>query len=139
MLALCLTASTAYSPALAAEADRAVLKAGQKAPFDGVLLTHEALALLVTELDGQVKRLEVRLAAAVSEQKIKAEAEAAKCDAKVEAEKAKAGACEGARAKEQAIYEKALDKANDTPFWKSPTLMTILGIGVTAAACAAIK
>lgn len=94
---------------------------------------------MVTELTGQVKRLEAKLDASDRERKIWLEAEGAKCNAKIEAEKAKRGACEGARAKEQAIYEKALDRANQTPFWKSPTLMTIVGIGVTAAACAAMR
>lgn len=113
-----------------------MVRKGEPAPFEGVLLTRQDLATLITKADQKVGNLEAQLANLKHEHKLITDVAEAKCAAMVRAEKSNADACLSARTKESAIYEQALKKANDTPFWKSPTLMTILGLGAGAAVCA---
>ena len=116
-----------------------MVKKGERVPYDGVLLTRAELATLLTEPERKLAGLKAELEAMDREHWFVTEVSEAKCKAEVTAEKAKTDACMGARVKESAIYEQALKKANDQPFWKSPTLMGILGLGAGAAICAAAR
>lgn len=117
----------------------AEIKAGERAPFDGVLLKREDLATIVTNFEAQVARLKAGMESLQREHELNQEHSAAKCEIRVRAEKSETEACQAARLKETSIYEAAIKKASSTSFWTSPTFMAVLGIGAGAAVCAAAR
>lgn len=136
MILLLLTASsTSYS---APEPQRARLAKGARAPFAGVLLTDQALAKVITKLEGTVKALSLRLEKQKREAQAKAAAAKKVCDAQLEGVRAKDKAAADGFKVERKLYTSALDKAQaPSPWYKSPYLHFILGSVVSGGVCAA--
>jgi len=119
--------------------DRVEIKKGEKAPFDGILISKDALALILVQNNKDIKSLKIQIEDLEQKSKFEKELCEARCEIKLDSEQRKTGNCEVARAKENQICEKALDRANKTPWYKSPTLMTFLGLGIGAGICTAAR
>ena len=121
------------------EVKRVRLSKGERAPFNGNLLSDVALAKLVTDFELKIKKLEAKL----EKEKLEHEAELLSsetiCQTRIEGEQAKKKALESGYDQERAIYEKALKKCTDTPWYKSPYLHFLAGSIIAGGICVAAK
>lgn len=115
---------------------KARLAKGAKAPFAGVLLTDKALAKIITDHEKRVGALELQLEKEKRDRRDEAAAAAAICTAKVNGEAAKGKAASTGWISERRLYEGALAKANQSPWYKSPYLNFLLGTVVSGGVCA---
>ena len=116
---------------------RGRLAKGEKAPFAGVLLTDQALAKVISKLEGQVAALKLQLERQQREAAAQLEAAKKTCDAQLVGERAKlAAAAEGFKT-ERKLYTSALDKAQASKWYKSPYLHFVIGSVVSGGICAA--
>lgn len=136
---LCLAGWMISWPAGATEdLQRVKLAKGQAAPFTGILVTSEALAKVITTLEGEAAKLRVELAAERKAAQVRQEAAVAKLQAELELERAKRLALEGDLARRVRFYEGVLTDRNlDPPWYKSRYLAFVTGAVVSAGVCAA--
>lgn len=114
---------------------RTELKQGQKAPFDGVLVSKEALAYLLSQMNMIVRQGKLALEACEQQCNDKLEIVAQRCEIRIESAQMVSKACETAREQDKRIYETALKKSESTPWWKSPMLSAVLGAAAAGTIC----
>jgi hypothetical protein len=119
------------------------VKAGEKVPFDGILLTSAALAKTLSELDGQVAKLRLELEAVKREALAKETAVEKKATVDLNLERERRAALEGDLLRRSALYEKSLERMSSSEPWYKSGYLTmglgiILGGGICAGTAAAI-
>jgi hypothetical protein len=101
-------------------------------------LTDQALAKLITKLEGQVKALKLQLEKQRREAAAKLDSSKKTCDAQLEGERAKSKAAATGFVTERKLYTSALERAQaPDPWYKAPYLHFILGSVVSGGICAA--
>lgn len=115
------------------------LKAGDKAPFAGKLLTNEALAKIVTDYENTIAKLKAAIEKEQRERAAEKLAAERVCEARLSGEKGKLAAQQAERERERAIYENAIKscKAESAPWFKSPYLHFVFGAAIGGGVCAA--
>jgi hypothetical protein len=136
--------SLTSSWALAQETDvkRVELKKGDKAPFDGQLLSNAAVAKLLSDQAAKIKELEAKLTYLQDKSKTDLEAEQKSCAVKVDAEKAKTKLCDDTRKAEAKVYTSAVDRVGqqcERKWYESPYIHLVLGLGAGIGGCALAK
>jgi hypothetical protein len=92
------------------EVAKANLKAGAKAPFEGVLLSKAALAKLIADADKREATLRLEVERLGRERSSDQKADKKVCAAEVKAEKEKYQACERDRVRQFNACTKSLDR-----------------------------
>jgi hypothetical protein len=119
------------------------VKAGEKVPFDGILLTPSALAKTLSELDGQVAKLRLELETVKREALAKETAVKKKVEVDLNLERERRAALEGDLLRRSVLYEKSLERMSASEPWYKSGYLTmglgiILGGGICAGTAAAI-
>lgn len=138
LLVLSLTSSWAL--AQETEVKRVELKKGDKAPFDGQLLSHAAVAKLITDQAAKIAELSAQIKYLQDKHKTELETEQKSCVVKVETEKSKIKVCEDTRKAEGAVYTSAVDRVGkqcERKWYESPYIHLVLGLGIGAGSCIA--
>lgn len=118
---------------------RANLKQGDRAPFEGILLTRRALAKIITKSDAEIKKLKLDLEKARVDFAARINAEQRICQAKLVAEQSKLSSAKMACRASMAILEGAIKKVNGQPPWyTAPSLNQVMGCAVCGGLCVAI-
>jgi len=125
---------------------RVRLKAGQKAPFDGQLLSDAAAAKLLAELSSEIKLAEAEIEHLSTTHRIKVQALKDSCQANVIAVNSKLKSCLDSYTEAKRLHDKAiarlnrdLAKKNKTSWYKSPYLhVTLAAVLLTAGSIAVI-
>lgn len=118
------------------------IKRGDKAPFDGKVLSHAAIARLLSEFDAKVKELNIKIQYL---EKVNSESNSLDvkvCGIQVSTEKEKIKICEDARVSEKAIYMSAIDRINkqcERKWYESPYLNFAAGAVVFGAISAGVS
>lgn len=119
---------------------RVQLKKGEKAPFDGQLLSDAAVAKLLSDYKAKVLALEAEIKFLKGIQKTKLDTATETCKVRVDAEATKKKICEDTRTAEKMVYSQAIDrigKQSEQRWYESPYLHLILGMGLGTGACVA--
>jgi len=136
-LTLCLSGSTRSSADPAVETQRVIVRAGERVPFDGVLLRVEALARVITELEARAKAAEAETAAVKREAEARAKAVTATAEAALREERERRAAVEADLLRRAELYERTLANAvNSEPWYKSGYLSLGVGILLGGGICA---
>lgn len=114
---------------------RAEVKKGDKAPFDGVLLTKEALAYLLSQTEQIYKQGKLAFEACKQECSSKLTSIVDRCEIRLNSAELVNKACETARSQDKKIYETALKKSESLPWWKSPVISAVLGAAAAGTVC----
>jgi hypothetical protein len=124
------------SPLQAQKIEKKRLKAKEKAPFAGILLSDAALAKIVTDYEAKIKIAKAETEKVKRDAEAKARAEKVVCDANIESEKVKTEAVRGEMKTRTSIYEKTLKKCDtETPWYKSPWMGFVVGQVVAGGIC----
>lgn len=131
------TLSCVGSTASWAESQRAPLAKGDRAPFEGILISQQDLAALIGQLEREKSQLAAKLEQQQRVSKLEADAAEQRCEARMDSAEAYLNACQTARNQERAVYNDAIHK-ND-PWWRSPALMMAFGFAGAVGVCAAAR
>lgn len=115
------------------------LAKGKAAPFSGVLLTDQALAKIISDYEGKIAALKLELEKERKDRQAEKQAADTICQAKVDGEKAKAKAAESGCQRERHVYEQALKRANETPWYQNNYLNFLLGSVVAGGICTGVS
>lgn len=133
ILTLLIASSTSYSQTT--EPQRARLAKNARAPFAGVLLTDQALAKVISKLEGKISALKLKLEKQKRQARAKLDSSKKICTAQLEGAAAKSKAAVDGFKVERRLYTSAIEKAG--AWHKSPYLHFILGNLVSGGVCAA--
>jgi hypothetical protein len=126
----------APAPATSQTIQKARLKKGKQAPFDGTLLSSAALAKIITGYEAQIKTLQAKLEKQEREAKARGASAAAICKAKLDGADAKLRAAQKGCDSERKIWDRALtDATAPVPWYKTPYVHFILGNLVAGGLC----
>jgi len=109
---------------------RIELKKGDKAPFDGQLLSHVAVAKLISDHNAEIKMLKARIEYLEKVQATNIDTQKKLCDAKLDAEASKKRACEESLSAQKSVYSGAVERVSKTcerKWYESPYLHFTLG------------
>lgn len=105
-------------PALCQPILKKRVKKGDRAQFDGVLLTNGLLARIKTDHEKEIKLLRLGLEKLKREKSVEKRTNTEICKARVQAEKSRLGACTRDRERQRQIFTKALKaKKCPSPIW----------------------
>jgi len=91
---------------------------GDKAPFNGVLITDGLLAKIKTDHEKEIKLLNLEVERLTRKNAVESKAADAVCTARIQAEQSKADACNRDRERQREIYTKAIEsKKCPNPIW----------------------
>ena len=126
------------STSIAGNAVRVRLKAGERAPFAGNLISDDGLAKLITEQQREVKLLELEIEKLRRDNDSERRTADAICTAKLEGEATKLTTYELSWKTQRGIYEVALGKAaTSPPWWKSHYVSFAAGALLSGGLCVA--
>jgi hypothetical protein len=117
---------------------RVVLKKGAPAPFDGYLLSAEALATLAANQEAEVDRLQARIDYLNMLDKQKTDYSSRVCELKLTSEKLRYDALREGQSTIRLNYESAISNLSKKNWYESPYFNFILGAAITGVSTALI-
>jgi hypothetical protein len=117
---------------------------GEKAPFAGVLLTPEALAKTIAELEARAATLSLELKAAKRDAAAREAAARAAADVALDLERKRRAALEADLLRRSELYERSLERLSASEPWYRSGYLTmglglLLGGGICAGTAAALR
>lgn len=115
------------------------LNKGEKAPFDGVLLSRAALATIISDYEARIRQATIDLERERKESQARIQNLTVSDTAALEAEKKKLHVLEVGCKSQMDLMHEALQKCETrrTSFWKSPYFNFFIGSLITGGVCAA--
>jgi hypothetical protein len=120
------------------EIKKANVVAGQKAPFDGVLLSRAALAKIINDYEAKLKEAELALEKQKRDAAAAASQAEALCQVKLDGVKQEIGILDSGCQQQVSILENALKEceARQSSFFKNPYFNFVAGALVSGGVCA---